>query len=99
MKKKVIAGNWKMNKTPSETKALIEELAPKVKNSDDVVIVCPTAVCLPAAVDASKGTNIKVGAQNMYFEKHQTKKHRAKSFTALSSCALFRFLLSTLSSF
>ena len=68
MRKKVIAGNWKMNKTPSETKALIAELAPLVKDTDDTVIVCPTAVCLQAATEAVKGTNIKVGAQNMYFE-------------------------------
>ena len=67
-RKKVIAGNWKMNKTPTETKALISELAPLVADSEDTVIVCPTAVCLPAAVEAAKGTNIKVGAQNMYFE-------------------------------
>ena len=68
MRKKVIAGNWKMNKTPSETKVLINELAPLVKESDDTVIVCPTAVCLPAAIEAAKGTNIKVGAQNLYFK-------------------------------
>ena len=68
MRKKVIAGNWKMNKTPSETKVLINELAPLVKNTDDTVIVCPTAVCLPAAIEAAKGTNIKVGAQNLYFK-------------------------------
>ena len=67
-RKKVIAGNWKMNKTPSETKALISELAPLVANAEDTVIVCPTAACLSAAVEAAKGTNIKVGAQNMYFE-------------------------------
>ena len=68
MRKKVIAGNWKMNKTPSETKALIAELIPLVKDTDDTVIVCPTAVCLQAATEAVKGSNIKVGAQNMYFE-------------------------------
>ena len=68
MKKKVIAGNWKMNKTPSEAAALIKELAPKVADAKDTVIVCPTAVCLAAAVEAAKGTNIKVGAQNVYFE-------------------------------
>ena len=67
-RKKVIAGNWKMNKTPTETKALIAELAPLVASSEDTVIVCPTAACLSAAVEAAKGTNIKVGAQNMYFE-------------------------------
>ena len=67
-RKKVIAGNWKMNKTPSETKALIAELIPLVKDAEDTVVVCPTAVCLAAAVEAAKGTNIHVGAQNMYFE-------------------------------
>ncbi len=64
----VVAGNWKMNKTPSETKALISELAPLVKDAANKVIVCPTAACLSAAVEAAKGTNICVGAQNMYFE-------------------------------
>lgn len=64
----VAAGNWKMNMTPSETTKLIGELAPLVKDSENEVIVCPTAVCLPAAVKACEGTNIKVGAQNIYFE-------------------------------
>ncbi|MBE7011026.1 MAG: triose-phosphate isomerase [Ruminococcaceae bacterium] len=68
MRQIVAAGNWKMNMTPSETKALISELAPLVKDAKNKVIVCPTAVCLPAAVEAAKGTNILVGAQNMYFE-------------------------------
>ena len=67
-RKTVAAGNWKMNKTPSETKALIAELAPLVADAENTIIVCPTAVCLPAAVEACKGTNILVGAQNMYFE-------------------------------
>ncbi len=68
MRTKVAAGNWKMNMTPSQTKALIAELAPKVKDAKNTVIVCPTAACLSAAVEAAKDTNIKVGAQNMYFE-------------------------------
>ncbi|MBE7048867.1 MAG: triose-phosphate isomerase [Ruminococcaceae bacterium] len=68
MRQTVAAGNWKMNKTPSEAKALIAELAPLVKDAKNKVIVCPTAVCLPAVVEAAKGTNILVGAQNMYFE-------------------------------
>ncbi len=57
-----------MNKTPSETTALINELAPLVKDAKNKIIVCPTAVCLPAAVEAAKGTNILVGAQNLHFE-------------------------------
>jgi len=68
MRQTVAAGNWKMNKTPSQTRALIAELAPLVKDAKNKVIVCPTAVCLPAAVEAAKGTNILVGAQNLYFE-------------------------------
>lgn len=69
MRTPIIAGNWKMNKTPSEAVALIEELKPLVKDAKDVeVVVCPTFVCLDAVLKATKGTNIKVGAQNMYFK-------------------------------
>ncbi len=68
MRQIVAAGNWKMNKTPSETKALIAELAPLVKDAENKVIICPTAACLAAAVEAAKGTNILIGAQNMHFE-------------------------------
>ena len=68
MRQIVAAGNWKMNKTPSETKALIAELAPLVADAANKVIICPTAACLSAAVEAAKGTNILIGAQNMHFE-------------------------------
>ncbi len=68
MRKIVVAGNWKMNKTPSETAAFIKELAPSVKDAKTDVIACVPFVCLPAAVEAAKGTNIKIGAQNMFFE-------------------------------
>ncbi len=68
MRQIVAAGNWKMNLTPTQAAALIKELAPLVKDAKNKVIVCPTAVCLPAAIEAAKGTNISVGAQNMYFE-------------------------------
>ncbi len=67
-RKTVVAGNWKMNMTPSETTKLIEELRPLVEGSAAEVIVCPPAVCLPAAVAACEGSNIAVGAQNLYFE-------------------------------
>ncbi len=63
----VIAGNWKMNKTPSETGKLIAEIAPLVKDAGCGVIVCVPFTDLPAAVEAAKGTNIKVGAQNLHF--------------------------------
>ncbi|KOF57335.1 MULTISPECIES: triose-phosphate isomerase [Clostridium] len=68
MRTPIIAGNWKMNKTPSEAVALIEELKPLVKDAKVEVVVCPTFVCLDAVLKATKGTNIKVGAQNMYFK-------------------------------
>lgn len=68
MRKAIIAGNWKMHKTVSEATALVEELKPLVKGATCDVVVCPTSICLPAVVEAVKGTNIKVGAQNMHFE-------------------------------
>lgn len=68
MRKPIIAGNWKMHNTIEEAAALVEDLKPLVKNASCEVVVCPTFICLPAVVEAAKGTNIKVGAQNMYFE-------------------------------
>ena len=65
----VIAGNWKMNKIPSETAALIEEMKPLVKDADCKVILCVPFVDIEAAVKASNGSNIKIGAQNCHFEK------------------------------
>lgn len=68
MRKKIIAGNWKMNKTPSETVKLIEELKPLVKNDDVDVIFCVPAISLTTAIEAAKGSNISIGAENMYYE-------------------------------
>lgn len=68
MRKPMIAGNWKMNKTPTETVALIKELKEiQVKTNADVV-VCPMTVSLFAASQALKGSEIKLGAQNVHFE-------------------------------
>lgn len=67
-RKKIIAGNWKMNKTPTEAVALIEELKPLVKNDDVDVVFCVPAIDIIPAVEATKGTNINIGAENMYFE-------------------------------
>ncbi len=70
MRKPIIAGNWKMNKTAEETKALIEGLKPLVGDVKDVdIVVCPTFVNLATAAQALAGSNIKLGAQNMHFEK------------------------------
>ncbi len=69
MRRTVIAGNWKMNMTPAETKAFIEELAPMVKGMDKCdVVLCVPAIDIPAAVEAAKGTNIKIGAENVHFK-------------------------------
>lgn len=68
MRRKIIAGNWKMNKTPAETVALINELKPLVVTEDADVVFCVPAISLTTALDAAKGTNIEIGAQNMYFE-------------------------------
>lgn len=65
----VIAGNWKMNKTPCEAKALIEEMAPLVKDASCDVVVCVPYVDLSVALEATKGTNIGVGAENCHWEK------------------------------
>ena len=68
MRRPIIAGNWKMNKTPSETVELIEALKPLVKGAGAEVVVCPTSVCLFAAKGALAGSDIALGAQNVYFE-------------------------------
>ena len=67
-RKKIIAGNWKMNKTPSEAVALVEELKPLVANEEVDVVFCVPAIDIVPVVEACKGTNIQVGAENMYFE-------------------------------
>ena len=64
----VIAGNWKMNKTPSEAKALIEEMKPLVKDAGCDVVLCVPFIDVPAAVEAAKGSNIKIGAENVHFK-------------------------------
>lgn len=67
MRKPIIAGNWKMNKTPGEAKALVTELIPMVKDAACDVAVCVPAVCYQAVKDAAEATNIKLGAQNVHF--------------------------------
>ena len=68
MRKKIIAGNWKMNKTPSETVALLNELKPLVANEDVDVVFCVPAIDIIPALEAVKGSNIEIGAENMYYE-------------------------------
>lgn len=67
-RKKIIAGNWKMNMTVTEALKLVEELKPLVVNNDVDVVYCVPAIDIVPVVNAVKGTNVEVGAENMYFE-------------------------------
>lgn len=67
-RKKIIAGNWKMNMTPSQAVALVNELKPLVVNDEVDVVFCVPAIDIIPAMEAAKGTNIHIGAENMYFE-------------------------------
>lgn len=68
MRRKIVAGNWKMNKTPSEAVALVNTLKPLVASDDVDVVFCVPAIDIIPVVEACKGSNIAVGAENMYFE-------------------------------
>ena len=68
MRRKIAAGNWKMNKTPQEAKALIQELLPLVDSDEVDVIFCVPFIDIPVAIELLKGSRISVGAQNMHFE-------------------------------
>ena len=68
MRKKIIAGNWKMNMLPNEVIQFIEELAPLVKDTENEVILCVPYIDLFYALLTAQNTNIKIGAQNMHFE-------------------------------
>ena len=67
-RKAIIAGNWKMNKTPAETTTLINEMKPLVAGADCEVVLCVPFVDIAAAVEAAKGSNIKIGAENCHFK-------------------------------
>ena len=70
MRKKLMAANWKMYKTPDQTRDFFRDFLPLVKKHDrDEIAVCPPFVNVPAAVEAARGSNVAVGAQNMYWEK------------------------------
>ena len=69
VRKAIIAGNWKMNKTPAEAKELLSQITPLVKDADCDVIACVPYVDLQTALDATAGTNVKIGAENCHWEK------------------------------
>ena len=67
-RRKIVAGNWKMNMTPSEAVKLIETLKPLVASEDVDVVFCVPAIDIIPAMEAAKSSNIAIGAENMYFE-------------------------------
>ena len=67
-RKKIIAGNWKMNMTPSQAVELVNTLKPLVQTEDADVVFCVPAIDIIPAMEAAKGSNIHIGAENMYFE-------------------------------
>ena len=68
MRKKIVAGNWKMNKAPSEAVELVNMLIQLCANEDVDVVFCVTAIDIIPAMEAAKGSNIAIGAENMYYE-------------------------------
>jgi triosephosphate isomerase len=68
MRRPIIAGNWKMNKTPEEAAVMVRELAPLVRDTDVEVVICAPFTSLLAVKEAAAGTNIRLGAQNMHWE-------------------------------
>ncbi len=68
LRRAVIAGNWKMNNTPAQAKALIEEMKPLIADADCDVVLCVPFIDIPAAVEVAKGSNIKIGAENVHFK-------------------------------
>ncbi len=68
MRKKIVAGNWKMNMTPSQAVELVNTLKPLVANDEVDVVFCVPAIDIIPAMEAAKGSNICIGAENMYFE-------------------------------
>ena len=70
MRKKVIAANWKMYKTPEQTREFFHAFLPLVKDhTRDEIVVCPNYLCIDAAITSSKGSGIAVGAQDLHWEK------------------------------
>ena len=70
MRKKLIAANWKMYKTPDQARDFFRDFLPLVKDHDrDEIVVCPNYLCIDAAVTSAKGSNVAIGTQNLHWEK------------------------------
>ncbi len=68
MRKPLLAGNWKMFKTPAQTEAFFDDFLPDVVASTVDIVICPTFLSIPAAVDATRGSNVRIGGQNLYWK-------------------------------
>ena len=68
MRRRLAAGNWKMNMTPSQARAFVAEIADSVKGAEAEVLFCVQAIDILPAMEAAQGTNVQIGAENMYFE-------------------------------
>ena len=68
MRRKIIAGNWKMNKLPNETISFFEEITPLVAKTENEIVICAPYTDLFYAILSAQDTNIKIGAQNMHWE-------------------------------
>ena len=75
-RRKIVAGNWKMNMTPSEAVALVNTLKPLVASDETDVVFCVPAIDIIPVAEACKGTNIAVGAENMYYEEKDVYKRQ-----------------------
>ena len=70
MRKKLIAANWKMNKTPDQARDFFHDFLPLVQGHDrDDIVVCPTYLAIDAAVHAAKGSSVAIGAQDLFWQK------------------------------
>src|SRR5438552_1222024 len=67
-RKKLIAANWKMYKTPDQTRDFFAAFLGLVRHSRDEIAVCPPFVCIPAAVEAARGSQVSIGGQNLFWE-------------------------------
>lgn len=84
MRRKLIAANWKMYKTPEQTRTFFHDFLPMVAGHDrDEICVCPPFVDLPAAVESAKGSNVAIGGQNVFWEKEG-------AYTGEISCAMLQ---------
>src|SRR5881628_2476758 len=69
MRKKLLAANWKMYKTPAQAAEFVRAFLPLIANDSDEIVICPAAISIPATVAAVQKSRVAVGAQNMYWEK------------------------------